>query len=366
MGGGGPPPDFYSPDFHLIFIHPVSIRLISIHRSDAMAFGEPKTKSKLSRRDLLQGFAKGAAVSCLCGLEALALPLGRQKTSEKNAGKVYSGSDEQLLEEIERAAFDFFWNEANPATGQIRDRGLADESDNRSTFSSIASTGFGLTALCIGDRRNYLPTAQIRARVIACLEFLLHHVPHEHGFFYHFIDINTGQRFGNCELSTIDTSILLCGIMSARQHFQDRQISDLANQIYERMDWPWFLNGGTTFSMGWKPKSGFLHARWDHYCELMMIYLLALGSPTHPVAPETWKAWSRPMIEYQGIRYIYGDSPLFVHQYSHAWFDFRKKRDDFANYYENSIRATQAHKLFCLSLHDKFSDYAENLWGISS
>jgi hypothetical protein len=137
-------------------------------------------------------------------------------------------------------------------------------------------------------------------------------------------------------------------------------------KIYGRVDWPWMLNGGKTFSMGWNPETGFLKARWEHYCELMMIYLLAIGSPTHPVSPDTWDAWTRPVIKYQGIEYISGNDPIFTHQYSHAWYDFRKKKDKYTNYYENSVKATKAHKLFCLSLHDEFPDYSEDLWGISA
>jgi hypothetical protein len=187
-----------------------------------------------------------------------------------------------------------------------------------------------------------------------------------HGFFYHFIDTDTGARWEKVELSSIDSSLLFCGVLSARQHFDDPEIKRLATEIYERVDWPWMLNGGDTFSMGWHPESGFLDARWNHYCELMMIYLLAIGSPTHPVSPKTWHAWSRPKVKYFGIEYISGNDPLFTHQYSQAWFDFRGQHDDYADYFENSVKATKAHKLFCLSLHDKFPDYTEDLWGISA
>jgi hypothetical protein len=118
--------------------------------------------------------------------------------------------------------------------------------------------------------------------------------------------------------------------------------------------------------MGWMPESGFPKARWEHYCELMMIYLLGIGSPTHPVPAETWKVWTRPTITFQGIAYISGNDPIFTHQYSHAWYDFRNKRDAYANYFDNSILATKAHKLFCLSLRSEFPDYSEDLWGSSA
>jgi len=155
-------------------------------------------------------------------------------------------------------------------------------------------------------------------------------------------------------------------VLTARQYFADQEIKDLATKIYERVDWPWMLNGGKTFSMGWHPETGFLAARWEHFCELMMIYLLAISAPTHPVSPDAWNAWTRPKIKYQGIEYISGNDPIFTHQYSHAWFDFRNKRDAYTDYFENSVKATKAHKLFCLSLRDRFPDYSEDLWGISA
>jgi hypothetical protein len=280
-------------------------------------------------------------------------------------GPAYQGTDDQLLDEMQKAMFDFFWIEASPCTGQVKDRALAKGGDRR-RMSSIAATGFGLSALCIADRRGYAKSAEITDRVRNTLRFIAQDLPHEHGFFYHFVDIETGKRWEKCELSSIDSSILLCGILTARQYFSDREIKDLATKIYERVDWPWMLNGGKTFSMGWNPETGFLNARWEHYCELMMIYLLAIGSPTHPVPPDTWDAWTRPEIKYQGIEYISGNDPIFTHQYSHAWYDFRKKKDKYTNYYENSVKATKAHKLFCLSLRDEFPDYSEDLWGISA
>jgi len=273
--------------------------------------------------------------------------------------------DEDFLDEVERASFEFFWQEASPSTGQVKDRALLNGDDPRK-MSSIAATGFGLTALCIADRRGYRKSSEIVERVRRTLRYLWRDLPHEHGFYYHFVDMENGRRWEKCELSSIDSSLLLCGVLTTRQYFSDPEIQDLATRIYERVDWPWMLNGGPTFSMGWHPESGFLKARWEHFCELMMIYLLAIGSPTHPVSPDTWKAWSRPVIKYQGIEYISGNDPIFTHQYSQAWYDFRGKRDAYADYFENSVKATKAHKLFCLSLSKRFSDYSEDLWGITS
>ena len=137
----------------------------------------------------------------------------------------------------------------------------------------------------------------------------------------------------------------------------------LAQQIYERVDWPWMLNGGKTFSMGWQPDTGFLRSRWNKYCELMMIYLMAIGSPTHPVAPAYWNNFTRPVIHYRDYGYISGDDPIFTHQYSQAWYDFREKRDAYTDYFENSVTATRAHKAFCLSYPQW---YNEDYWGITA
>jgi hypothetical protein len=280
-------------------------------------------------------------------------------------GRPYEGTDDQLLDEIEKSSFDYFWNEASPRTGQVKDRALAAGGDQR-RMASIAATGFGLSALCIADHRGYRSSQEITERVRNTLQFLANELPHEHGFFYHFIDFETGQRWEKVELSSIDTSLLLCGVLTARQYFSDQEIKDLATKIYNRVDWPWMQNGGKTLSMGWNPEKGFLDARWEHFCELMMIYLLAIGSPTHPIQADTWDAWTRPKISYQGIEYISGNDPIFTHQYSHAWYDFRKKHDAYTNYFENSVKATKAHKLFCISLREKFPNYSDDLWGISA
>ena len=273
-------------------------------------------------------------------------------------------SDDALLDEIERASFQYFWDEASPTTGQVKDRATATGNDKH-TAASVAATGFGLTALCIADARGYKPHVELAQRAVATLQSLVQ-MPHEHGFYYHFVDLATGARMWNCELSSIDSALLLAGVLTARQHFAEQQIKDLATTIYERVEWPWMLNGGPTLSMGWTPEKGFLDARWEHYCELMMLYLLGIGSPTHPLPPETWSAWKRPTNTYDGITYLSSGDPLFTHQYSHAWFDFKGKRDAFADYYDNSVKATLVHKKFCIAMHDKFPAYSEDLWGISA
>ena len=314
---------------------------------------EPMSKTKMSRREMLASTA--AAAGCAILPQALVRAGAETLTRE----------DEDFLDNLERSACLFFWEQASPMTGQVLDRARYDLAGARDPrrMSSIAATGFGLTALCIADQRGYLPHAQIVERVRTTLDWHLNKLPEVHGFYYHFNDIETGVRIGGCELSSIDTSLLLCGILTARKYFTDPHIQSLATRIYERVDWPWMLNGGKTFSMGWQPDSGFLDSRWEHYCELMMIYLLAIGSPTHPVAPSYWNNFTRPVVHYKGFDYISGDDPLFTHQYSQAWFDFRHKRDAFANYFENSVIATRAHKAFCLS-YPKW--YNQDYWGVSA
>jgi len=308
----------------------------------------------ISRRQML--IAIGGAAGCALVPHGIAFASEALKLSKE---------DEAFLDDLERLGCLFFWEQASPKTGQVLDRARNDLSGARDPrrMASIASTGFGLTALCIADRRGYLPHAEIVERVKATLEWHLNVMPEVHGFFYHFADIETGERFGGSELSSIDTALLLCGVLTARAYFDDARIQSLAQQIYERVDWPWMLNGGQTFSMGWKPDTGFLTSRWAHYCELMMIYLLAIGSPTHAVAPEYWSHFTRPVMHYKGYDYISSADPLFTHQYSQAWYDFRGKRDSYADYFANSITATRAHKAFCLS-YPKW--YSEDYWGITA
>ena len=271
-----------------------------------------------------------------------------------------------LLDELEGRGCDFFYNEASPKTGLVRDRAPA-AGRSLSRVASIAATGFGLTAMCIAAKRNYLPKLQCEARVEKTLAFLLEDCPHEHGFLYHFIDIESGQRMFGSELSSIDTALLLCGVLTCRQYFSgNTRIEALATTFYRRIDWEWMLNGGTTLSMGWLPDQGFLKHRWDIYSELMTMYLLAIGSPTHSVGADTWNALQRPLVQFGGIDYISGLAPLFIHQYAHAWCDYRDQRDLHTNYFTNSIAATRVHQLWCLTLGGKFPWIDQDLWGISA
>jgi hypothetical protein len=308
----------------------------------------------------------------MLGRGALALPLIRFRAvaqAPSASQTVPAGAqlaDEELLEEIVSRAFLYFWHEASPRTGLVRDRALADGGPDKRITASIAATGYGLAALCIGHARGYLPKHQIGARVVTTLSFLVNHVEQVNGFFYHFQDINSGRRLRLSELSPIDTTILLCGVLTARAYFRDVTITRLANILYRRINWRWMLNGGTTFATGWTPEYKFIGARWDTYCELMMMYLLAIAAPLWNLPANAWDAFARPTQQFGGYEWIGGTDPLFVHQYSHAWFDFRNQRDAYADYFRNSAVATYAHKLFCNSLRWRFPDYDNNTWGITA
>jgi hypothetical protein len=220
--------------------------------------------------------------------------------------------------------------------------------------------------MCIAHANRFLNPADARHRVEKTLEFVARRMPHEHGFFFHFVDMHSAERAFNSELSSIDTALLLLGVLHARTYFDSAQIRQLATDIYERADWKWMLNGGDTLSHGWKPESGFLKSRWNSYSELMGMYLMAIGSPSHPIPASSWEAWTRPVYQYEDLSFITVRAPLFIHQSAHAWIDFRRKRDAHADYFENSVIATVAHKRFCLSLQDKYPWYTNELWGITA
>jgi hypothetical protein len=274
-------------------------------------------------------------------------------------------SDDAFLEQLEQANFLYFWEQVNPKTGLVKDRANVRAPDDH-TLGSIAAAGFGLTALCIGEKRGYVSYAEARDRVLTTVRFLWRKLPQQRGFFYHWGNINTGERVWQSEVSSIDTAILLCGLLTCRQHFVHSEINELAQLIFNRVDWQWLSEDTLILPHGWSPETGFLRYRWDSYSELMMMYLLGLGSSTHPLPPGSWEAWKRSTFSYDGIKFIGSFAPIFVHQYSQAWFDFRCKRDTYADYFENSVLATEAHRRFCLDLVKQFPDYDEDLWGITA
>lgn len=316
---------------------------------------------RLNRRTLLKGLLGATFAS------PLAQPLCAAAAPSPTPASPFSKEDDQLLDDIERASCCFFWEQANPQTGLVKDRCNARKAvTDNSTVASIAATGFGLTALCIADHRDFIPRGQARQRVITTLQFLASKLPNHRGFFYHWADINSGERVWDSEVSSIDTAILLCGILTCRTHFRDTDITLLAHEITNRVEWTWLSEDTSLLPHGWLPEMGFLPYRWDYYNEMMMMYLLGLGSPSYPLRPEAWDAWKRTTFEYDGMRYIGSFAPLFVHQYSQAWFDFRGKRDKYADYFQNSKTATAVHRQFCLEFGKQFPDYSEDLWGITA
>lgn len=318
---------------------------------------------RLNRREFLEYLAKIPAAGAVAGFGFPFLPVLGE--SAKAPALELSTADKELLEEILRSGFRFFWEATNPRSGLVKDRSRADGPDTRE-IASLAATGFGLTALCIGDARGLQPSKQITERVLTTLRQFWLKQYQQHGFFYHFINVHTGYREWQSEISSIDTTLLLCGVMTARQHFADAEIQDLAGKILDRVDWNWMLNGETTLSHGWKPEEGFLKYRWNDFSEGMMIYLLGLGSNTHPLPAESWSSFKRPIFDFEGARYIGSDAPLFVHQFPHAWFDLRNKRDSYADYFDNSRIATEVHRRWCFSLSKNFPYFDENLWGITA
>jgi len=271
-----------------------------------------------------------------------------------------------LLDEMQRRACLYFAECANPVTGLILDRARAAGPEDRDV-ASIAATGFGLSAVCIANERGWMKTADARDRVERTLDFFARRAFHHRGFYFHFLHSATGERAFECELSSIDTAWLLCGVIHARQQFPTGRIRRMAADILQRVDWHWMLNGGPTLCHGWTPENGFLPYRWDQYAELLAMYLLALGSLSHPIPVSAWDAWDRPgRVEDGGDLFIESPAPLFVHQYSHAWLDFRNKQDGYADYFVNSRFATQRHRAFCLTLRDRFPWIGEDMWGITA
>jgi hypothetical protein len=297
-----------------------------------------------------------------------ALPSGQQSAqgpASLSGLAPLSPDDDWFLNELEIANFNYFWEQASPKTGMVKDRCHVGTNDE-GIVASIAATGFGLTALCIGEQRGLVSSSDALERVFVALRFLWRKLPNHRGFFYHFANINSGERVWDSEVSSVDTAILLCGILTCREHFRHPEVVELADLIFGRVDWTWLSEDTSLLPHGWTPEIGFLPSRWDYYSELMMMYLLGLGSSSHPLKDETWTAWKRLVFEYDGLRYIGSFAPLFVHQYSQAWFDFRGRRDKFADYFQNSVIATDVHRRFCLELGKQYPDYSDDLWGITA
>ena len=283
--------------------------------------------------------------------------------------------DQVFLNDLQQRLFRYFWEQADRTTGIVPDRARADGSaldENHRDVGSIAATGFGLTTLCIGSERRWIDSAQAVERARNTLRFFADRAFQQRGWFYHWIDIRTGQRRWNSEVSSIDTALLLAGVLTVRQCFaRDREIVRLATKIYRRVDFRWMLNGDALLlSHGWKPETGFLHPRWDTYSEDTILYLLAIGSPASAISSRSWYALWKDRYRYAGYSYFTTIGvPLFMHQYSHAWVDYRGRREtsgDRIDYFENSVNATLAHREFCIHLSHVFPGYSPDVWGITA
>ncbi len=288
-------------------------------------------------------------------------------------------SDSAFLDLVQRAAFDFFWQEANPGNGLIKDRNTS------GSPCSIASVGFGLSSICVAIDRGWISREDGRNRVLTTLKTFWEkpqgrdsygNIGYK-GFFYHFLDMNTALRTWNSELSSIDTALLLAGILDTKQYFttadpSETQIRALADSIYYRVDWNWMRNFQPNLIGGWSPEKGFIDWWWKGYNEAMIMNILGLGSPTHPIPASTWTAWTSGYSwqTHYGHSYV-NFPPLFGHQYSHCWIDFRNIQDAYMrargiDYFENSRRATLAARAYCIANPKGWKGYGENVWGITA
>lgn len=290
---------------------------------------------------------------------------------------VKKSSDAELLK-LQQESFDYFLYEANPANGLIRDKTEANWP------ASIAATGLALASYPVAVEHGYMSRSAAVERTLNTLRFFWNspqgpeaNTTGYKGFYYHFLDMDTGLRVWKCELSTIDSTFLLAGGLTAGMYFDadttdEHEIRSLSDKLYRRADWQWAQNGGATVTHGWKPGSGFLKYRWEGYDEAMLLYTLGLGSPTFPLPSTSYKAWAstyRWECHY-GYEYLYA-GPLFIHQLSHVWIDFRGIRDEFMrnkgiDYFENSRRATYVQQKYAIDNPLNFEGYASSCWGITA
>ncbi len=296
------------------------------------------------------------------------------------AGTVHAQTTEALLDSLQRTGFQYFWYEANPANGLIRDRSTA------GSPASIAAVGFGLSSICVGIDHGWITRAQGRDRVLTTLQTFWNGPQGTgttgtigyKGLFYHFLDMNTATRTWTSELSTIDTALLLGGVLDVQLYFDqadaaETEIRTLADAIYRRADWVFMRSLSAGIYMGWKPETGFSgFPKWVGYNEAMILYILALGSPTFPVPASDWNAWTSgyQWQTHYNVSYV-AFPPLFGHQYSHCWIDFRGIQDNYMRnrkitYFENSRRATMAQRAYCLANPGLWAGYSDSLWGLTA
>lgn len=281
--------------------------------------------------------------------------------------------------ELKKRTFHYFWDLAYEGNLQIPDR------HPTLRFSSIAATGFGFTAYLIGAENGYISRQQAADRTLATLRILSElpqgqdstGVSGYRGFFYHFLTIDQALRYRDVELSSIDTGLLMAGILSAIEYFsgdspEEQEIRRLGDALFRRVEWDWMYVNDEKLSMGWRPERGFIPASWNGYNEAMILLVMALGSPTHPIPDNAWNGWTSTYEwgTFQGFDYLQF-SPLFGHQYSHMYIDFRDIQDQYMrekeiDYFENSRRATLANRAYCIENPGKFIGYGPNQWGLTA
>ena len=282
------------------------------------------------------------------------------------------------LEKLQRETFDYFLNETNPVNGLVVDKTAPHWP------ASIAATGLALACYPVSVERGFMSRTAAVERTLVTLRFFWNSPQGTEpdatgykGFYYHFLDMQTGRRAWQCELSTVDSALLLAGALTAGVYFaadtpDENEIRRLADALYRRADWQWAQNQGATVTHGWKPESGFLDYRWEGYDEALLLYILGLGSPMHPLPDQSYAAWASTYRweHYCGQEYLYA-GPLFTHQLSHVWIDFRGIQDAFMrekgiDYFENSRRATYAQQQYAINNPLGFKDYGSHCWGITA
>jgi hypothetical protein len=293
--------------------------------------------------------------------------------------KISQSEGIQFLDEVQKRTFQYFWTLANPQTFLIPDRYPTP------SFSSIAAVGFALTAYPIGVERGYITREQAQDRVLKTLEFFANAPSNEEaknvsgyqGFFYHFLDMETGHRYKDVELSTIDTTLFLAGTLFCQSYFDrqdpiEKSIREIAETLYRQPNWKWFQIRKPAVSMGWRPENGFINYDWQGYNEAMILLILALASPTYPIEKEAWTEYTKTYQwgEFYGYEYV-GFAPLFGHHYSHVWIDFKGIQDAYMrergiDYFENTRRATYAQREYAIKNPMKWKGYGENIWGLSA
>ncbi|MEO8754897.1 MAG: glucoamylase family protein [Casimicrobiaceae bacterium] len=284
----------------------------------------------------------------------------------------------RTLRRLQRNSFDYFIHEVNRANGLVLDKTAANWP------ASIAAMGMALTVYIVGAERGFIDRKEAADRSLEMLRFLADSEQGEapdatgfKGFYYHFLRMDCGRREWRCELSSIDTALLIAGVLASATYFDgadsdEAELRELARFLYERVDWTWMLNGGELLSHGWTPEKGFLRYRWEGYDEALILYLLALGSPTYGIGPESYSAWCRSYSwkKVYGIELLHA-GPLFIHQMSHIWCDFRGIRDPFmrehdCDYFENSRRATLMQYQYAIRNPRGFSHVGKSCWGITA